>query len=164
MKKRIGLFIFIFMIAMLMSATQPVLLFGAATSGGSPWDAYIDSSPSYSGTKLSGPLSIYYEYTGSLCGDVEPKSFSTAYLSFTVRLNKGGVNYIFYGSSQNAVCTQYVSESAKEVLSFFNTIVVPGIYNTLKPWKLKSVDNARYEFGYEDGAFVADITIAVIEK
>jgi hypothetical protein len=161
MKKGIGLFIIMFMTAMVMSATQPVLLFGASTPGGSPWDAYIDSS-SYAGTKLSGPLSIYYEYTGTLCGD---STFSMAYLSFTVRLSKGGVNYIFYGgSSEEGVCTQYVDDSGSEVLNFFNNVVVPGIFGTAyKSWKLKSVNNARYEFGNEDGAFVADITIAVKE-
>ncbi len=172
MKKKEGVFIFVFLAVMVVWAIQPAWLY-SGEFGGNPWDFLIDPGSS-TGTKWSGPLSIYYDYTGS-CGTNNP----LAKLYFTVRLAHQGVApYVFYGVSSQPICRSEKDQQGDALRSFLNDALY-DIYGTPKIWKpdgagdwrLKSIQNAVLLFDDTlpngsivlGGTFIADIQIAVNE-
>ena len=151
MKTGIGVFIFVFLAAMVICTMQPASLHSAETVKGGPWDQFVDSSPFTWGTKLTGPLSIYYQFIDD----------TTANMYYTVRLSIKGVNRTFYGSAQGV--TFWPLDGQWVVIKAFLTEAVKNITNCSDEscWKLKSIDSGK--LGEEEGAFVADIMIAVKE-
>jgi hypothetical protein len=162
--KKTKLFIFVFLAVMVVGGMQPGLLY-SGNFPGNPWDILIDPV-SFTGTKWSGPLSVYYEFVDlTTCPGGEPY----AKLYFTVRLSHQGVApYAFYGTSLTPICRDDIYAQGDALRLFLND-TLSEIYGKPKnwsngDWKLKSIQNATYWFDPDigvDGAFVADITIAV---
>lgn len=180
MKKKRGVFIIVLVSVIVMGGMHPTLLFSGASGQGNLWDFLIDPGPS-TGTKWSGPLSIYYKFTGINCsttGGYDPE----AYLYFTVRLGHQGVApYPYYGASSGPICQSDIDPGQGTALRLFLNDALSDIYSKISgcppnticvvkdyykgDWKLKSIQNATYIFisGDVDGTFVADIQIAVNE-
>lgn len=172
MKKKGGIFIFVFLAVMVVWAIQPGSLYSGGF-GGNPWDFLIDPG-SATGTKWSGPLSIYYKYTGLNCGTTGNNPEVILY--FTVRLShQGTAPYVFYGASPTAMCRDRTDLQGDALRLFLNDALF-DIYGTPKiwlngDWKLKSIQNALFLFDaslpggpiIRAGTFVADIQIAINE-
>jgi hypothetical protein len=157
MKKRMAVLFIGVMVGMILGMMQPAVIFAGQTIQGNPWDDLVNQSP-YTGTKLSGPLSIYYQFTG----------ISGCYNMYhTVRLTKGFQPYLFQGSAQICFGDQdnVPEKSWNDVIKPFLESVVSEIFPSgYKGWVLKAIDNGMY---HDESvppfsrAFVADITIAV---
>jgi len=165
MKKKMGVFIFVFLAVMVMGGIQPALLYSSETPWGNVWDILIDTG-SFTGTKWFGPLSVYYDYTGINCGDVNspPTDDPEAILYFTVRLSKGGVPYAYYGVSSEAICLSQYDVQRDEIWLFLSDAlkaIYKGDKQHDKDWKLKSLQNATYLKTDDGVAFVVDIQITV---
>ena len=128
------------------------------TATGTIFDIYIDKNAP--GTKLSGPLSVYYEFTGT-CEGGGPKTD----MFYTVRLAKGNSLYIFEGPPVE-VCYFADGEQAEIIIDFIGREIVGFLYPG-RPWKLKSINNfIDGDITYVNGSavstsFFADIEIAV---
>jgi hypothetical protein len=176
MKKGMGVLIFLFLAGMVLGTTQPAMLFAGESGGGNIWDQFVYNKP-FQGTKLQGPLSIYYEYNFSggdpvLCGSEGESYMATMY--YTVRLKKGSdpTLWVFEGSSQRSnpcgICLTDILAQGAEINNFLadivlgNLVAIPPIFpNGVKEWHLTSIDNAQF---YDRGsppsrAFIADIVI-----
>lgn len=159
MKKRMRVLILVFLAGMILGAVQPAMLFAGETQHGFPWDVFVYPQP-FAGTKLSGPLSIYY----LPCGD----SCFTMY--YTVRLSKGFDLYLFQGSTTVSPVNNLNDQTGAIIIAFLGNVVVPGIFtNGNNGWALKSIENGIVHdetIGQVtiSRAFAADISIAVKEK
>ena len=177
MKKKTGVFIAVFLAGVIWGATQPGIMYGGESGGGKLWENFVDTS-SFTGTKISGPLSIYYQFTAEECGADDPtrpghKLFNFASLYLTVRLSKAGVPYRpFYASSADyegfeLICYSDIDTQVTLIKEHFLKEVVGTIFPGNKGWKVKSISNDIYNFTWplqtDSGAFVADIVIAVKE-
>jgi hypothetical protein len=152
MKKRMGVLIFVFLLGMILGTMQPAMLF-AAEYPGNPWDIFVYPSH-YSGTKLSGPLSVYYFPLGSSCYN----------MYYTVRLSKGHNLYLFSGSAESFCVSKDLIQESGDIIMIFLDSAVRGIFTNPRGWQLTSIDNGIYndEQGYPySRAFVADIEITV---
>ncbi len=167
MKTLKGVLIFVFLTGMLLGLGQPALLHGSETGGGNVWDQWVDTSP-FTGIKLAGTLSIYYEVIGVCC---PPPSCSPIDLSplanmyVTVRLTKGFELYTFQGVKEN-ICYSAKTAQGDWIVDTFLNNAVQSIYPTAtrETWRLKSIDNAQFHDQADSRAFVADIQIAVTIK
>jgi hypothetical protein len=127
------------------------------------------------GTKLSGTLTIYYEKTGSLCGNNDPFNPLTNMYFFMrlkkvdqVKLTKVDEPYGFSGAVQD-ICYQSFDDQYAALSNFITKYVIPNVFFN-KPkatFKLKSVSN----FAQDDQAVLwgspffamMDIELAVQE-
>lgn len=164
MKTAMRVFIFAFMAGMILGATEPALLYGGEGQG-NPWDGFLDPKP-YPGTKLEGPLSIYYAITGfsENCGGIEGAADHIATMYYTVRFKYREL-YTFQGS-QEGICLQTgIPAQVQTIKDFVGAVVVLGIFgDAFESWKWKSIDEGQYNFDGTSMAFVAYIEIAVKEK
>jgi hypothetical protein len=159
MKKRMRVRIYVVLAGMILWIMQPFMLFAGETGVGNPWDTLIYPSH-YTGTRLAGPLSIYYQRAGSSCFN----------MNYTVRLSEHKNLYLFQGYQQNYFCpspgdTGFIEGSGQIIMDFLATVVAK-IFPGNKGWVLKAIDNGMYhdeEVYPYSRAFVADITITVKE-
>jgi hypothetical protein len=175
MKKRMGVLIFLFLSGMILGTLQPAMVLAGETGGGNIWDQFVYKHP-FQGTKLEGPLSIYYEYNFAggdfvYCNDGQSYMVTMYY---TVRLKKprDPSLWVFQGSSQRSnpcgICLTNILAQGAEINNFLGDIVLGNIFatppifpNGVKEWHLTSMDNAQfYDRDYPPSrAFVADIVI-----
>jgi hypothetical protein len=157
MKTRLGVLILVFLTGMILGATQPTLLYAGAEVGEiNPWDKFVYAKP-FPGTRLAGPLSIYYEI---LEGECDGQPLTNMY--YTVRLSKHKDLYTFQGF-RGEICLADIDAQGEEIMNFLDTVVVPTIFpDGIQAWKLIDVDNPG--IGINGPAFVTDITITVKEK
>jgi hypothetical protein len=166
MKTTMRVLIFAFMVGMILGATEPALLYGGEGQG-NPWDGFLDLKP-YPGTKLEGPLSIYYAVTGAttVC-DAEGKNCvedNLATMYYTVRFKHGEL-YTFQGSKEGICLQNCIPAQVQAIKDFIRDVVVPGIFgDAFEGWKLKSIEEGQYNFNDTSMAFVAYIEITVKEK
>ena len=167
MKKRMRVLILVFLAGMILGTVQPALLLaGESVKNQNPWDIWVDASP-FTGTKLSGPLSIYWWPVGGTCTK-DSKTGTNYNMYYTVRLSKGFDLHLFQGYTQNACITgDFTYDSGQIIINFLGTVVVPGIFtNGYQGWVVKAIENGvvHSETVYPNStAFVADISIAVKE-
>jgi hypothetical protein len=175
MKKSMGVLIFLFLAGMILGTIQPAMLFAGETGGGNIWDQFVYNKR-FQGTKLQGPLSIYYEYNFA-GGDFVYCNDGNSYMVtmyYTVRLKKQGdpTLWVFEGSSQRSqpcgICLQDILAQGAEINNFLadivlgNIVAIPAIFpNGVKEWHLTSIDNGQfYDRGYPPSrGFVADIVV-----
>jgi hypothetical protein len=178
MKTGKGMLIFVFLTGAMLGAMQPALLYGSETGGGNPWDLFVYDKP-FHGTKLQGPLSIYYEYNFAggdfvYCGDEGASYMVTMYYTVRLKKQRDPTLWVFEGSSQRSkpcgICLQDIVAQGAEINNFLGDIVlgnisaIPPIFpNGVKEWHLTSIDNGQfYDRGYPPSrGFVADIVITV---
>ncbi len=167
MKERTGIFIFLFLMAMILGTTQPAVLFGGEAPT-NVWELIVDPPP-YQPNLWAGPLSIYYDYVYDENGlpiDCGGGLGYAANMYYIVRLNNEsdtGPNptlYTFQGA--NGTCLNDWTGQANEIRNFLGTVVVPWISpKTGKFWKVKSVTKGQYNDNPASRGFVGDIEIAV---
>jgi hypothetical protein len=169
MKTRLGVIIFVFLTGMILWGAEPALLYGCETPEGNVWDQFIDPKP-YPGVHLEGPLSIYYDLSYNPDGPCGESDYE-ATMYYTVRLNKVKAAdkknvqfYTFQGKTEGLCLLNDTDMQGAAVKDFLGTVVVPGIFETYKSWKLKSIDNVGYNQDDVSSAFVADIEIVVDKK
>ncbi len=159
---------FVFLTGMILGAGQPALLY--ASEGEHPvWEQWLDTS-SFTGTKLAGPLSIYYEYLpGQYCNGPGQDGSQVVNMYVTVQLSKGFDLHTFQGKTQN--CIGSINSPGGQgdwIVNTFLDNAVRTLYGPSAQWKLKSIDNAQFNDqtinGQSSRAFVADIQIAVAVK
>jgi len=152
--------IFVFLMGMILGVGQPALLY-ASEGAQAVWDYWVDTS-AFTGTKLAGPLSIYYDYLPSqYCNDNSP----LANMYVTVRLSKGFDLYTFHGKQE--ICMGNINGIGGQgdyIVNTFLNNAVHFLYPNATNWKLKSIDNAQFNDQTNSRAFVADIQIAVKVK
>jgi hypothetical protein len=163
---------------MILGTIQPAVVFAGSTSGGNIWDQFVYTQP-FTGTKLQGTLSIYYEYNfvaGDFvyCAD-ESSIMVTMYYTARLKKQKDPTLWVFNGSSQRSrsscgICLTDVIGQGEEINNFLNGIVTgtlpatPALFPTgVKEWHLTSITNGQF---YDGGllpsrGFVADIVITV---
>jgi hypothetical protein len=174
MKKTMGVLIFLFLTGMIL-ATMPAMLFAGESGGGNIWDQFVYNRP-FQGTKLQGPLSIYYEYNfagGDFVYCNEGQSYMVT-MYYTVRLKKGSdpTLWVFEGSSQRSnpcgICLTDILAQGAQINNFLadivlgNLVAIPPIFpNGVREWHLTSIDNAQFydRFDPPSRAFIADIVI-----
>jgi len=151
--------IFVFLTGMILGVGQPALLHGGEHVG-NIWDQWVDTSP-FTGTKLAGTLSIYYDYLpAQYCSDLS----QVANMYVTVRLGKGFDLYTF--QDMQPICIGDITGQGNWIVNTFLNGAVQSIYHTAtrESWRLKSIDNAQFHDQPDSRAFVADIQIAVAVK
>ena len=160
MKTGIGMFIFVFLAAMILVATQPALLHGASTTGGMVWDDFLDPGP-YPGIVAAGPLSIYYDIGLKTpnCGGIPGNTDYLTTMYYTVRMRKYSTLYVFQGK-MDEVCLGDTDAQGNEIKTFLRLVVAPRIFGTFTSFKVKSINYAQYSDEVER-VWVADIEIAV---
>ncbi len=151
---------FVFLTGMILGAGQPALVC-ASEGAQAVWDQWLDTS-AFTGTKLAGVLSIYYEYLPPpLCLD----NSQAANMYVTVRLSKGFDLNTFQGKQQ--VCMGNINGPGGQgdyIVNTFLNNAVHTLYPNATDWKLKSIDNPGFTSPTGSRAFVADIQIAVSVK
>jgi len=150
--------IFVFLMGMILGVGQPALLY-ASESPQDIWNYWVDTSP-FTGTKLAGPLSIYFDYLDQYCTDGSQLTNMYA----TVRLSKGFDLNTFQGKQQ--ICIGDITGQGNWIVDTFLNNAVKSIYPTATRarWRLKSIDNAQFHDQPGSRSFVADIQIAVAVK
>lgn len=161
MKKRTGVFIFLFLTAMILGTMQPTVLFGAEAPT-NVWELIVDPPP-YQPIKWVGPLSIYYDIQSTDCGG---ELGYAANMFYTVRLNKesdtGPTPTLYTFQGANGTCLNDWTGQVTIIREFLGTVVVPVISpKTGKFWKVESVTNGSYNDEALSRGFVVDIKIAV---
>jgi hypothetical protein len=162
MKTAMRVFIFAFMVGIILGATESALLYGSETGQGNAWDFVLDTKP-FPGIILAGPLSIYYELSYDEYGPCGASDY-LATMYYTVRLSKHRQLYTFQGKYEGVCLADIETQGTVIKDNFLGGVVVPGIFETYKSWKLKSIDNAQFNDDAVSRAFVADIEIAVKEN
>ena len=133
-------------------------------------DALIDVSGNAPGTKLSGPITVYYQKIG----DPKPGYIFTADMYLFLRLRKGAEVYQFAGKVAG-VDFPNIDADVLNIEEFFEDIVIPALYSGCDPLVdcpnvvLKSYDmDVDWETPGDTGegeeklySFIADIVIAV---
>jgi hypothetical protein len=180
MKTKLGVLIFVFLTAMILGAAQPALLFaGGETGGGNFWDPFIDTT-GFTGTNVFGTLSIYYNVTcipnpiphpkkkSAPCYPCCPCGLGTVTMSYVVRIPYGedinGETIIHtYEGSTDGKCIGDIGipgsgGQGDAIMNFLDTAVT-NIFGSIRPWKLKAVNNPG--ISQDSLAFLADIEIAV---
>ena len=119
---------------MILASAQPALSRGCQDPVTDPGVIVVDKSAP--GTKLSGPLTIYYELLSEELGINGP-----AKLYFFLRLKKGYNIYPFAGTAE-IDCYGNIYEIQAAIDEFIGDTVVPALFpNTPDaPYALKSVD------------------------
>lgn len=172
MKTRKGILILLLSVAIILAITQSAMAGrGKEVAGGGFLDSIVNKSAP--GTKISGPIAIYYE-KGGTASCTGMGDFSTN-MYFFMRLRKGNNLYPFSGVTKN-VCYFDVNTQASAVGSFIQNTVIPVIYRLPSgrtyPFALKNVDQLieddEADFGGCCGGdfhtiyfTIADIEIAV---
>jgi hypothetical protein len=149
-------------LSILIGAWQTGKLMAASTAGGNIWDSFIDTS-SFSGTKITGTLSIGYltypqnnPYPG-VCG-----SLPQATMFYTARLNYNKKLYTYTGATN--VCKGDVGMPGSGgqgdvIMAFLESCVLQMIPTGVTEMRLKSVTNAGYDA--DNLSFVSDIMVMV---
>lgn len=118
-------------------------------------------NPNASGTKLSGPLTIYYEM---VAGNPLGCFMDTRNMHFFIRLRKGSTLSGFSGKGGGNVCLENVNGQEQIIMNFIATKVMPTLFPD-KPYAtfaLKSVDQIVEDDGNGSPVFyILDIEIAV---
>lgn len=123
----------------------------------------ITVDPNASGTKLFGPLTVYYERldrTGCI--------YERTNMIFFVRLKKGTSIYGFSGRA-DSICTEDTTSQEQAIRAFFANTVIPYLFPTKPnaPFALKSVAQIvaddQINFGGSPYFTTLDIEIAVKE-
>jgi hypothetical protein len=117
-------------IAALLISVQPAMARGCQVGSG---DYAFEIDKTAPGTKLSGPLVIYYEGTGGLVD-----------LTFFMRLKKGYNIFPFSGTADGVVYDS-IPEIQEAVDAFVSETVIPALFactagSDCPPHALKSVD------------------------
>jgi hypothetical protein len=181
MKKIMGALIFLLLSGMTLGTIQPALVFAGSTGGGNIWDQFVYTQP-FTGTRLHGPLSIYYEYNfvaGDFvyCGTEGESYMVTMYYTVRLKKQKDPTLWVFEGSSQRSrscgICLTDLVGQGEEINNFLNDIVLgnlaatPPIFpNGVKEWHLTAINNGHfYDRGFPPSrAFIADIEVTVKPK
>ena len=165
MKTRLGVFIFVFLAGMILGATEPAVVHaGYETGGGSVWTPWLGTPP-FGGTKLTGPLSVYfYVYPGQPGSPPSWPCGTGIYqgtMFYTVQFVVGFQIYTFDGTMPG-VCLGNIGQPGSggigDVLMDFMENSILQIFPNATV-KLKSIDNPGAS---PDGfGFVAEVTFAV---
>ena len=89
-------------------------------------DALIETGGNAPGTKLSGPITVYYQCVEENLGDCEGASF-LADMYFFLRLRKGAEFYSFAGKFGGVDFPSFDADVAN-ILAFFEDTVIPSLY------------------------------------
>ena len=173
MKTRKTVLFFLLILGISLAITQSVHAYGSESS--TPGDV-ISINPNASGTKLTGPLTIYLPYSetpdyySANCWASGVPYKSTMY--FFIRLRKGSTLYPFSGQAPN-ICVADINQQQAAIKAYIQTVVIPNIFpdNPNALFDLKNVDqmvmdsiNIRDINGnlvYQPPFTIMDIEIAV---
>ncbi len=112
--------------AMLFVAAPEVIASGGELATPGDWPILVD--PNAPGTKLSGPLTIYYKPVD--CPESEPNCCGDTLIMdmyFFLRLKKGTTLYPFAGKA-SGVCFNSLEEQQDAVSAFFQSTVIPFLF------------------------------------
>ena len=143
-----------------------IILFTAQSAFGgcevAALDALIDVSGNAPGTKLSGPITVFYKFKSG-----NPAGEFVADMYFFLRLRKGYDLHQF-AAGPTEVTVPYFEAHVFFIEDFFEDTVIPALYNCTADCPsvvLKSYDmDVDWEAPGDNGGlfyFIADIVIAV---
>ena len=136
-----GVFIFLLLVAMILTITQLAMADRGKEGAGSFLDTIMN--PSARGTIIAGPIAIYYEKIGSVGSSCCPgaNDFLTN-MRFFMRLTKGKTTYSFSGIKKE-VCYFDEEKQASAIKSFIENTVIPVIYGTgaTYPFAIKNISH-----------------------
>ena len=129
-----GIWMGLVMAALMVFAAQQADARTSSTTGGTIFDSYVNKQAK--GTKMFGPLTIYYEEKGSFCPDGDPLTNMHVFL----RLRKGSDLYAFSDVIED-ICYFDTTAQITAIDQFIRTVVVPPLFGiTTNAVDVKSVE------------------------
>ena len=98
--------------------------------------SFLPIDKNAAGTKVAGPLAVYYEVVGINTGGCLPFEVN---MSFTMKLTKGTNSYAFASPAPTRLCYEAHGLQVAIIQAFFANTVIPGIFGGSPSFALKSV-------------------------